>query len=293
MFWIVGAQGMLGGALTQACARCQRPSLATDAEVDITDIRALEAFARPHRIAAIINCAAFTDVRACETQEARALRVNADAVGNLAKIAEAKDALLVHVSTDFVFDGAARAPYGEDAATAPINAYGRTKLAGEERLRASRCAWSIVRTSWLYGERGPNFIFTVLRVLAEKGEISVVTDAHGTPCYTGDLADALLAVTAAPPGVYHFANAGVTSRHAFASEAARLAADRTMLPREARVLPIVSADWRDGVTRPAYSALATDKIARVMGRPPRPWQDALAEFVDGLHGSARPWEPRG
>jgi dTDP-4-dehydrorhamnose reductase len=292
MLWIIGAQGMLGSALTRLCARLGRPYLASDAEVDITDVRALEAFARPHRIAAIVNCAAFTNVRACETQEAHATRINGHAVGNLATIAEAKNALLVHVSTDYVFDGTAGTPYREDTAPNPINAYGRSKLAGEERLRASRCTSSIVRTSWLYGERGANFIFTVLRVLAEKGEISVVADQYGTPCYAHDLAEALFSVTTAPPGIYHFANTGVASRHDLASTAARLATECGILVRETRVLPIPSSEYRDGVTRPAYSPLATDKIARQMGRPPRPWQDALAEFMDGLRGSEKPWEIR-
>ncbi|HAK96217.1 MAG TPA: dTDP-4-dehydrorhamnose reductase [Planctomycetes bacterium] len=292
MFWITGAHGMLGGAVARLLADRGQPYLASDAEVDITDVRALEAFARPHRIATIINCAAFTNVRACETQEALATRVNGDAVGNLAMVAAAKDALLVHVSTDYVFDGAAAAPYREDAPANPINAYGRSKLAGERRLREAPCPWSLVRTAWLYGARGANFVLTALRILAQRGEMKVVTDQRGTPCYAADLAGALLAVAAAPPGIYHFANAGIASWYDLAAAAARLGQEIGILAETARVLPTTTAELGDPVTRPAYSALATDRIAAVMGRPPRPWQDALADFMDGLRGSARPWEPR-
>jgi len=256
--------------------------VATDAEVDITDKDGLFRFAAPHRLSVIFNCAAFTDVRACEVRTEEAFQVNAEGVRNLAQVAAWKGARLVHVSTDYVFDGTADAPYPENAPTAPLNAYGQSKLAGERYLRAAHCPWTLVRTSWLFGKGGRNFVTSVLERLREKGVIQVVSDQYGSPTYAGDLACALLSLAQAAPGIYHVANFGVTSWFGFACRIAELGVQLGLVPEGARVEPIRSKDLNDPVTRPAYSALDTRKAAQVLGWSPRPWEKALREFLEEL-----------
>jgi dTDP-4-dehydrorhamnose reductase len=279
MIWLVGAQGLLGGYVRRHLDRNGVRFVGTDREVDITDQRALNDFAGGRQFTAIVNCAGFTDVRACETHEEEAFRANATAVRHLAAVAANRGARLVHVSTDYVFDGAAAAPYPEEALPNPLNAYGRSKLAGERHLMTSGCRWTIVRTSWLFGEGGYNFVNAVLDRLAERGSMRVVDDQFGRPTYAADLAAAILDLTEAAPGLYHFANAGVTSWFTYATEIVRIAVEREFFEKRPELVPVSSAAFRDPVVRPAYSALATEKITRALGREPRPWPEALRDFM--------------
>jgi len=282
MYWLVGSQGMLGCEVRSFLERQEVPFLATDREVDITDLESLFAFISPRRISVIINCAAFTDVRACEVETELAFQVNAEGVRNLSKVAAWKGARLVHISTDYVFNGRAREPYREDAATDPINAYGQSKLAGERYLRASSCPWVLVRTSWLFGRGGRNFVTTVLDRLRAQGVIRVVDDQYGSPTYAPDLAQAIFGLSRAQTGIYHVTNEGVTTWFEFACEIARLGSELGLLPRDVRVEPISSADLRDPVARPSYSALDTSRAKAALGRGLRPWREALSEFLSQL-----------
>ncbi len=279
MLWLIGAHGLLGGYVRKLLKRRGVPHLATDREVDITDQGALIEFAQPHPIRVILNCAGFTDVRACEDEQRLAFLANAEAVRYLTQVAALKNAHLFQVSTDYVFDGKAGAPYVEDAPTNPLNAYGRSKLAGEEFLRAASCRWTLVRTSWLFGDGGYNFVSTVLSRLGATRAVRVVEDQFGKPTFAGDLAEVLLALVEAEPGVYHVANAGPVSWFAFAEEIARRAVEFGILDTPPVVEAICSEALEDPVVRPVYSALATNKVARILGRRPRPWRAALRDFM--------------
>jgi dTDP-4-dehydrorhamnose reductase len=219
----------------------------------------------------VINCAAYTKVDACEANEAEAHAINAIGAGHVAKLARGK--IAVHVSTDYVFDGSATTPYREDAPTGPINAYGRTKLAGEQAFLEANDRGHVVRTSWLFGAAGPSFVGTMLRVLATKPEVRVVDDQRGRPTASVDLAAAVIAIALRTPGpgIYHFANAGDVTWFGFASAIKDLA----RLP--ATLVPITTADYPTPAKRPAWSVLATDKLERAVGIVPRPWRDALIE----------------
>lgn len=284
--WLVGARGMLGTALLARLERLSVPRVTSDLDVDIADRQRVLDFARQQRPTLILNAAGYTRVDDAETHEADALRANGDGPENLGLAAAELGAKVVHYSTDYVFDGRGTAPYREDAVTGPSGAYGRTKLAGEERLLAA-CPGgaTILRTSWLFGENGPNFVKTMARLLAEKEELRVVADQRGRPTYTGDLADATLALAgvsrnpSAEPGIYHFANTGEVTWHAF-TVAIRDACARHGRPVKAeRILPVTTAEFPRPAPRPAYSVLDTARIERALGAAPRDFRLALDEYL--------------
>jgi dTDP-4-dehydrorhamnose reductase len=285
--WLVGARGMLGTALLQRLERLAVPVVTTDRETDIGERATVLEFAARERPALIVNAAAYTKVDDAESQEPEALRVNGAGPGNLGEAARAIGADVTHFSTDYVFDGKAREPYGEDAPTGPAGAYGRSKLEGERRLLAACSSRAtIIRTSWLFGENGPSFVRTMMRLVAEKEEVRVVVDQEGRPTYTRDLADAALALAGlggrskAPPGLYHFANRGELSWHAFTLEI-RDACRRRGLPlRAERVVPVTTAEFPRPAPRPAYSVLDTTRIERALGSAPRHFREALDEFIE-------------
>ncbi len=282
MYWLVGAHGLLGGYVRKLLAERGLPVLATDREIDIADqVRLLE-FARPHPIDVIVNCAGFSNVRACETEEKAAFRANAEGVRHLAYVAAEKSAHMLHVSTDYVFDGTAESPYTEDAPANPLNAYGKTKLAGEEFLRAAPCRWTVVRTSWLFGKEGSDFVSTVLSRLSTTGAMKIVHDQSGKPTYAADLAAAMVALVDAEPGIYHVANEGTTSWFAFAEEIARLGLELGLLAGSPHLEPVSSEAFGDPVVRPAFSSLSTAKATAALGQPPRPWHDALRAYLTSI-----------
>ena len=189
---VTGADGQLGRSLRRLGAAGSNSYTFTDvAELDITDADAVRRQFGEHRYDVVINCAAYTNVERAEAEEEAADRLNRLAVRHLAQAAAATGATLIHISTDYVFDGHASTPYTEEATPGPLNAYGRTKLAGEEEIAAAGCHALIFRTAWLYSEFGGNFLKTMLRLTAEKEHINVVADQIGTPTYAGDLALAL------------------------------------------------------------------------------------------------------
>jgi dTDP-4-dehydrorhamnose reductase len=286
--WLVGAGGMLGTAVRERLERLGLPHVRTDLDVDITDRQRVLEFARSERPRLIINAAAYTRVDDAETHEDEAARVNAFGPDHLGMAAAAVGASVLHVSTDYVFDGRGSAPYLEDAVCAPSSAYGRTKLDGERRLLSSRSPDTqiyIVRTSWLFGEHGPNFVRTIGKLLAERDELRVVADQEGRPTYAGDLADAMLELVgagerpAAPDGIYHFANAGAVSWHAFASAIRELSLELGLPVRAARVVPVTTAEFPRPAPRPAYSVLDTTRIEQALGSTPRHFSSALREYL--------------
>lgn len=273
---VTGADGQLGRSLRRLGAVSPNNYIYTDvAELDITDEAAVGACVRANRIDVVVNCAAYTNVERAEEDEAAADRLNCLAVKNLAQAAAAADATLIHVSTDYVFDGSASTPYAEDSPAAPLGAYGRTKLAGERAVEASGCKYLILRTAWLYSEYGNNFLKTMLRLTGEKERLNVVFDQIGTPTYAGDLALMIFSIIeggyyAGREGTYHFSDEGVCSWYDFAVEIAR-AAGRD----KCRIQPCRSAEFPTKAARPAYSVLDKTKIKRTFGIEIPHWRESM------------------
>jgi dTDP-4-dehydrorhamnose reductase len=269
---VTGAAGMLGRAVVNAVREAgHEPIALARADLDVVDAPAVEATLTAARPGAVVNCAAYTDVDGAESEPERAEAVNGAGAGNVARAAAAVGAGLVHVSSDYVFDGEKRAPYFEDDATAPLSAYGRSKLSGEREAAAAGATTAVVRSSWLFGADGRNFVDTMLRLARERERVEVVDDQVGCPTWTGHLAPALVALAAGgAEGTFHVAGAGACSWHGLAVEAFRQAA------LECRVEPTTSDRFPRPARRPAYSVLASGR--RDAPRLP-PWQDGLAGYL--------------
>jgi dTDP-4-dehydrorhamnose reductase len=271
-YLITGAHGMLGSDLQAALAGRDVVALGR-ADLDVTDLDAVRAAVRGRDV--VINAAAYTKVDDAESDEDAAYAVNATGAGNLATAAAEAGAALVQVSTDYVFNGGARAPYDEAEPHDPISAYGRTKAAGERlALENNPGRTYVVRTAWLYGANGPNFAKTMLRLAADRDTVSVVNDQHGQPTWTADLAAQIVALldSRAPAGVYHGTNAGRASWFDFAQAVFRV---KGLDPD--RVKPTDSSTFQRPAPRPGYSVLGHDAWARAGLAPMRDWKDALAE----------------
>lgn len=277
---ITGAGGMLGGDATRAAARAGHEVVAlARAQLDIADESAVRAAIEQHAPAAVLNCAAWTDVDGAESDEPGALAVNADGAGNVARAAAEAGVPIVHVSTDYVFDGRGERPYVESDPVAPASAYGRTKLAGEREVLAASSRHAVVRSSWLFGVDGANFVATMLRLGAERDEVAVVTDQVGCPTWTGHLAPALVGLLEREVGgLAHLAASGSCSWHDFAVEIFRQA------EVECRVAPATSADMARPAPRPAYSVLGSERDD--VGPMPD-WRDGLAGYLAARAGHAR------
>ena len=270
---VTGGAGMLGQAVAAAATRLGHDVFALSrAELDITDadhVRRVTAAAEPR---AVINCAAWTDVDGAETAEAAATAVNGAGAGNVARAAAEVGGRIVHVSTDYVFDGTKREPWLESDAVNPIGAYGRSKLVGEEQVAAATDEHAIVRTAWLFGAGGRNFVDTMLALGDERDEVSVVTDQVGSPTWSVHLAEALveLAERRGDVGILHAAGAGACSWYELAVEVFACAGVRC------RVLPTTAARFPRVAPRPAYSVLGSERDdAPVLA----PWQEGLAAYL--------------
>lgn len=237
---------------------------------------------------AVVNAAAYTAVDKAEDDEAAAFRANAEAPGVLAQACVQLGIPLVHYSTDYVFDGQGSRPYREDEVTAPLGVYGASKLAGEQAVRNAGDGHLILRTAWVYGGRGHNFLRTMLRLGAERDELRVVADQRGTPTPAYLIANVtadLLRDRAAPRGTYHLTAGGETSWHGFATAIMEGAAERGLIARIPRVVPITTSDFPTRAARPAYSRLGVAKLEAVLGSTMPDWREGLASVLDGLAGS--------
>lgn len=244
----------------------------------------------------IVNAAAYTAVDRAEGEEALATTINGDAPGELARAANAAGVLLVHYSTDYVFDGTQASPYDEDDAVSPVNAYGRSKLAGESAIRASGCDQLILRTTWVFASRGANFVRTMLRLGAEREALRVVADQVGAPTWARNIADATALIVAQAQrerrdgafdsGVFNLTSRGATSWHGFAE--AIFAAARERLPADALtvrdVVPIPASDYPTPAARPANSLLAPGRLQARFGVVMPRWEDALVRCLDEITG---------
>lgn len=250
------------------------------AGLDITDREAVRRYVADCKIDVIVNCAAYTDVERAEEDERGAELLNATAVGYLAEAARECNALLIHISTDYVFIGGCCGLLTEESYPHPINAYGRTKLAGEEAIKASGCHHIILRTAWLYSEYGRNFVKTMMRLTLEREEIKVVSDQLGTPTYAGDLAEAIVAIITERnfrEGVYHYTNLGECSWWQFAKEIAKLAGHNNC-----KVIPCTTEEYPTKARRPMNTVLDKSKFLRTFGMEIPEWRESLKKCIDEL-----------
>lgn len=263
-------------------------------ELDVTDPESVRAALARHRPAVVVNCAAWTAVDDAERREAEAFAVNATGPLVLAGACRAPGTVLLHVSTDYVFDGHARAPYPEDAPTGPRGAYGRTKLAGERAvLETLPRTGYVVRAAWLYGAGGGSFVRTLIRLADERETVDVVDDQHGQPTWTADLAGLLVRLGGAalegtaPPGIYHGGAGGHTTWYGLAREVFRL-----LDADPGRVRPVTTAAFARPAPRPAWSVLGHDRLRAAGLAPLRHWREALAEaFPELVAGELVAGEP--
>lgn len=274
---ITGANGQLGRCL-QACAPDGVDVIALgSADLDITDRDAVKARFDAETPDLVINAAAYTAVDKAESEEAAALAVNATAVGILADAARTHGARFAHVSTDFVFDGAAGTPYAPDAQTNPLSAYGRTKLGGETLAGPDAL---VVRTAWVYAPTGGNFVRTMLRLMGERPEVRVVADQIGTPTYAPGLAQALWTLAGqGVTGVHHYTDAGAASWYDFAVAIQEEAVAAGLLAHAVPVIPIRTADFPTPAHRPSYSVLDKTSMFAALGGPVPHWRANLRTMI--------------
>lgn len=278
---ITGAYGQLGNEMRVALERYPHlESIFTDVDtLDITDKHAVDAFVALHKPNVLINCAAYTAVDKAEDDLALCYKINCDAVRNLGEVAQAHSMMVIHVSTDYVFDGTGHIPYTEDMAVSPTNVYGKSKLAGERELRKACPGAIIIRTSWLYSGFGNNFVKTMLKLGNERSQLKVIFDQIGTPTYAADLADSMLQIIDSGkfvPGIYHFSNEGVCSWYDFTKMIFKLA------NVECEVLPIESKDYAVRTPRPHYSVLNKSKLKSTYNQAIPYWMDGLERCLHVL-----------
>lgn len=279
---VTGANGQLGNEIRRRSVGCNHHFTFTDvAELDITDAAAVLEMACNTKAEFIINCAAYTNVDKAEDDEQTAHLINCTATANLAAAAKQVGATLIHVSTDYVFDGCGCTPYTEEAAVAPTGAYGRTKLAGEKAVAESGCKHIIIRTAWLYSPFGRNFVKTMRTLTAERELLQVVFDQVGSPTYAGDLADAILHIveggTREAYGTYHYSNEGVCSWYDFAKEICEMSGN------VCDIRPCHSDEFPSKVARPHYSVLDKTKIKTTFDISIPHWKESLAVCIKELN----------
>ena len=276
---LIGADGMLGGELRERLEKIYNVTGTTIETLDITDKDAVLAKAKEVEPYFIINCAAYTNVDACEVHEDVAKKVNGDAVLNVAEVAKEVGATFIHISTDYVFDGKLDVDkaYTEDMEPAPVSAYGRTKLLGEQNAAKAE-KYYILRTAWLYGLGGKNFVKTMLKLSSTMPEIKVVNDQHGSPTSTTTLCEIIEQIMEKEPayGIYHSTNEGFTTWYDFTVKIMELAG------RDTKITPISSKEYKEmypqSSDRPTNSQLSKEKLHSV-GIYPRAYEEALANYL--------------
>jgi dTDP-4-dehydrorhamnose reductase len=273
---------MLGTELALALDEAKLSFVGTDRDVDITSMEALRGFATGKGIDWIINCAAYTAVEKAETDVGLCEKLNVTGPGNIGKVAAELGAAVIHSSTDYVYGGEGTRPIIETDQVKPLGVYGKTKADGEAALQAACKKVFILRTAWLYGKHGNNFVFTMLKLMKAHDTVKVVNDQFGSPTWAKDLSAAIVFILQKKLdayGIYHFTNEGKTEWHEFAAEIYRLGRAKGLLTKDCAVAPISTEEFGAKVKRPAYSVLNKDKI-RALGIKTPDWKEALKKFID-------------
>ena len=278
---ITGCNGQLGNEM-QLLEKSDNANtyFNTDvAELDITDVEAINEFVEQHQIDGIVNCAAYTAVDKAEANQDICQLLNAEAPAYLAAAIEKRGGWMIQISTDYVFDGTNHTPYKEDEDTCPNSVYGRTKLVGEFNVLKLCSRSMVIRTAWLYSTFGSNFVKTMIRLGREKTQLGVIFDQIGTPTYARDLANAIMTIIGKgiKPGIYHFTNEGVTSWYDFTLAIHRLAGIS-----QCKVLPLHTSEYPTAATRPPYSVLDKTKIKETYNIEIPHWESSLKECIEQL-----------
>ena len=283
---ITGGSGQVGHCLKAQLEGCAELSVPDSSALNITDRRSVRQAVETFRPDYIINAAAYTAVDKAESDAERAFAVNRDGARHLAEAAEAAGAAMLHISTDYVFDGAGGAPYDEAAQTAPQNIYGASKLVGEQAVLAACRRAVVMRTSWVFGAHGQNFVKTMLRLGRERDSLGIVADQYGAPTAAADIAAALITIVrrhtpeqlAERAGIYHYCGSPYASWFEFAETIFAEAAAQGVLAKIPAVKPIATADYPTPAKRPADSRLDCGKIRTVFGIGPCDWHSALSDL---------------
>jgi dTDP-4-dehydrorhamnose reductase len=257
----------------------------SDREVDFLDPVALEKFATANAVTSIVNCAAYTAVDKAEDEPELCARLNIEGPENLAKLANKIDVRLIHISTDYVFDGKSPEPYHEDDPVNPTGVYGRTKAEGEKAIFATFPKAIVLRTAWLYGEFGNNFVYTMLKLMRKKDEIGVVADQRGTPTWAKDLAKGIVVVlnnNEGKRGIYHFTDEGDISWYNFAVKIYEKGKKLGILERNCSIVPLTTDQYPTKTRRPKYSVLSKEKIHREFSVAVPTWDESLGAFMDEI-----------
>lgn len=280
---LTGPTGQVGWELAQKLAAIGEVVRLDRRALDLADADAIRAKVREVRPDVIVNAAAYTAVDRAESEPDRAMAINGRAPGVFAEEAKRLGVLLIHYSTDYVFDGTKAAPYSEDDTPNPLSVYGRSKLEGERAIQASGCRHLILRTSWVYAARGQNFLLTMLRLGAERPELRVVDDQRGAPTWARDIAAATVKlISSSPNGLLHVTASGVTTWHGFASEIMRQTGSATAIHR------IRSDEYKTTARRPANSVLDSSRLRAIAGNVMPAWDSSLAMCLAELSQEAKP-----
>jgi dTDP-4-dehydrorhamnose reductase len=311
MIWIIGCKGMLGSELAFQLTQANIPWTGTGEEVDITDVQALENFFNSTETASylsshntenlkdngkirwIINCAAYTAVDKSEEESEKAHAINARGPMNITRVARAHGAKLIHISSDYVFDGTSNIPYTENSPRAPLGVYGRTKAEGEDNVAKGMTQYYIIRTSWLYGFDGHNFVYTMTNLMNTRDSIKVVNDQRGCPTFCGDLASVIMKFiekadgatsffgrnSASPYGIYNFTNGDDTTWYDFANSIYQYGKKYGRITRDCDIQPCTTAEYPSKAARPAYSVLSKAKIEKELRIKIPLWQASLERFM--------------
>jgi dTDP-4-dehydrorhamnose reductase len=284
---VTGANGQLGNEIRRLCRNF--PGLEfifTDVDMlDITNPDAVSVFMEASKPAIVVNCAAYTNVDGAEVNVKNVRKINSLAPQVLAAACAMQDAFLVHISTDYVFDGEATEPYTENDETNPISVYGNSKLEGEEKIKTVFDNYLIIRTSWMYSEFGHNFVRSILALAKERDTLEIVNDQIGSPTYARDLANCIIDIIiksilnpkAYLPGIYHYANQGVCSWYEFASEILNIAGIKSC-----KLIPVSTEQYPAVAKRPKYSVLDTSKVRESFGIGIPNWRDSLRECLSSI-----------
>lgn len=311
MVWLIGCKGMLGCEISKQLTEKKIPWIGSDIDVDITSSEELSKFASSHssranttgltvsrgtvpgKIDWVINCAAYTAVDKAETDAELAERLNADGALNIARVTRQLGAKLIHISTDYVFDGKTAVPYTEDSLKCPVSVYGKTKSLGEDYISKEMTQYYILRTAWLYGFDGRNFVYTMTKAMNANERVTVVSDQKGTPTCAVDLAAAILKIietsakakslfgknSALPYGIYNFTNLGETSWFEFAQKIYELGKKFAKIKSDCEVVSCLTEDYPTAAVRPVYSVLDKSRIQSLLKIKIPSWQESLEKFI--------------
>lgn len=288
MIWLIGNKGMLGSELEKQLTQNAVSVIGTDCDVDITNLQALEEFAAVKNISWIINCAAYTAVDKAEDEPELARLLNAAGPENIARTAKKIGAKLVHISTDYVFDGKGTMPYPVNTERNPKSVYGRTKAEGEKAIEAVLPdAHYIIRTAWLYGYNGPNFVYTMIKLMNTKDSLNAVNDQKGCPTNAQDLASAVITLItkensvplSVPAGLYHYCDEGQITWYEFALAIQKKAVEKGLITNSCTVHPCTSAEFKSKAVRPQYSVMDLSKTKEILGIVIPSWEESLNEFL--------------